>query len=131
MYVTGTGNCTGTASFGWWGLDPLYAADLPGELYYRLVFVNGCKSATGAGWAFANKFGAKAYVGWGEAWAPSSPAAVIFANAFFSALKGHKTVQEAVNAGIKAFDGDPEQPFVASSITILRGANTVVDLSPE
>jgi hypothetical protein len=114
--------------FGINGGDLLYAADLPGGLAYRLVFLNGCKSATGDGPVFAQKFGTQAYVGWKKEIAQG--AAVPFAKAFFAALKGRNTVGQAVTAGINSFSpGSWAYQQVVDNITILKGQNVVVDLS--
>jgi len=113
--------------FGWTGNDLLYPANLPADLHYTLVFLNACKSASGDGIAFANKFGTDAYVGWEETIA--NTVAVNFAKTFMGALKGRKTVQQAVQAGIDSFDGSPFHQIVADNIKILRGPNVIVDLS--
>jgi hypothetical protein len=114
--------------FGINGGDLLYAADLPGGLAYRLVFRNGCKSGTGDGPVFAQKFGTQAYVGWKEEIAVGP--AVCFAKAFFAALKGRKTVAQAVTAGINSFSpGSWGYLQVYDNFMILRGQSVVVDLS--
>lgn len=114
--------------FGWTGNDLLYPEDLPADLHYTLVFANGCKSASGDGLAFANAFGADAYVGWRDQIACG--AAVSFANPFVEALKGGQTVGQAVTTTIDSFGvGSWLYRQVVDNIKILRGANVVVDLS--
>ena len=114
--------------FGWTGNDLLYPGDLPADLHYTLVFANACKSASGDGLAFANAFGADAYVGWRDPIANS--VAVSFANYFMEALKGRQTVGQAVTTAINSFSvGSWGYQQVVNNIRILRGANVVVDLS--
>ena len=116
--------------FGRWDNDLLYPKDLPADLHYTLVFLNGCTSASGDGGAFANAFGAEAYVGWLHS--IDNPVAKGFAVYFMEALKGHKTVGQAVTAAVNKFPvGSLAYQQVVFSIKILRGANVVVDLSPE
>jgi len=114
--------------FGWWE-DFLYPGDLPADLHYSLVFPNACLSASTKGSAFANAFGADAYVGWTgtvNGWV-----AVDFAKNFMGALKGRKTVQQAVTTSVNSLEvGSFAYQQVVSNIKILRGANVVVDLSP-
>ena len=116
--------------FGTTGEDLLYPQDLPADLHYTLVFANACKSATGNGYAFSSKFGAQAYVGWKDE--ISNPVAIAFAKTFAENLKhtnSHKrTVQGAVNAAIRSFDGYARDQ-IERKICILKGFNVVVDLT--
>jgi hypothetical protein len=111
--------------FGYTGWDPLYAADLPGDLHYVLVFANACKSATGDGLAFANKFGAAAYLGWIDT--VGNSAAVDFSKKFFANLKGRRTVGQAVNMTIESYQQGSLGRSEAEKIRVLRGGNVVVE----
>jgi len=89
------------------------------------VFLNGCKSATGDGLAFANKFGADAYLGWNDM-IDAGPA-VSFSKIFFEKLKGHRTVQQAVNDTINSYPQGSLGRREAEKIRVLKGGNVVVE----
>jgi hypothetical protein len=110
----------------------LFPVDLPADLDYSLVFVNGCCSAQyGSGSnaeAFKAAFNADAYIGWKTS--VSGTLAANFALEFFSQLDGTRTINEAINATLATYEPSSSvYSTIANSIRVIGDATLVVDLS--